>query len=110
MLQATEIFPTCVRSSGLGCVQFCVKIFGLAGPHITALGAKDKRLPFVPMGLLNLFAAVASFFLPETVGCSLPETLQEASDFGKDQRYFSFVKNGKVYNRSGEENVSETHV
>ena len=77
---------------------FVAAIFGLAGPHITGLGTKDKRIPLGAMGLINLVAAVASSFIPETVGCDLPETLKAASDYGKDQKYFSYVKNGKVFN------------
>ena len=105
-LQAIEIFPTCVRNTGLGFVGFVAAIFGLAGPHITGLGTKDKRIPLGAMGLINVVAAVAASFLPETVGCDLPETLEAASNFGKDQQYFSYVKNGKVFNRSAAEKGS----
>jgi len=31
-------------------------------------------------------------FLPETIGASLPETLEEAAEFGKDQKYFSWIR------------------
>ena len=73
-------------------------MFGLAGPHITGLGADDKRIPLGAMGLINLVAAAAASFLPETVGVDLPETLQAASDYGKDQNYFSYLENGKIIN------------
>ena len=98
-LQAIELFPTCVRNTGLGFVGFVAAIFGLAGPHITGLGADDKRIPLGAMGLINVIASVAASFLPETVGCELPETLQAASDYGKDQTYYSYVKNGKIVQR-----------
>ena len=97
-LQAIEIFPTCVRNSGIGFIGFVATLFGLAGPHITGLGAEDPRIPLAAMGLINLVATVASSFLPETVGCDLPETLKAAAEYGKDQNYFSYVKNGKVVN------------
>jgi hypothetical protein len=99
-LQAIEIFPTCVRNSGLGFVGFVAAILGLAGPHITGLGSEDPRIPLGAMGLINIIAAVTSSFLPETVGCDLPETLNAASEYGKNQHYFSYVKNGKVHNVS----------
>ena len=102
-LQAIELFPTCVRNTGIGFVGFVAAIFGLAGPHITALGAKyDKRIPLGVMGLINIIAAIAASFLPETMGCDLPETLKSASDFGRDQKYFSYVKNGHLKNKSQE--------
>ena len=109
-LQAIELFPTCIRNSGFGFVGFVATMFGLTGPHITALGKKDKRIPFGAIGLINLVAAVAASFLPETVGCDLPETLQAASDYGKDQQYFSYVKNGKIFNRSAKVKDSKNHI
>ena len=107
-LQAIELFPTCIRNTGLGFVGFVALMFGLVGPHVAALGIKDKRIPHGVMCLINLVAAIAATFLPETVGCDLPETLQEASDYGKDQRYFSYVKNGKIVNNLPQENDSKT--
>ena len=73
-------------------------LLSLAGPHITGLGFKDRRIPVGAMGLISLIAAIASSFLPETVGSALPETLEAASTYGRDQSYFSYVKNGKIIN------------
>ena len=64
-LQSIELFPTCIRNSGLGFIGV--------------------------MGLINFVAAIASSFLPETVGCDLPETLEAATIYGNDQSYFSYV-------------------
>ena len=95
-LQSIELFPTCVRNTGIGFVSFVASMFGLAGPHITALGSKDKRIPLGVMGLINFMASITASFLPETLGCDLPETLKSSSDFGRDQAFFSYVINGKV--------------
>ena len=95
-LQSIELFPTCVRNTGIGFVSFVAAMFGLAGPHITALGSKDKRIPLGVMGLINLLASITASFLPETLECDLPETLKSASNFGRDQAFFSYVTNGKV--------------
>ena len=105
-LQAIELFPTCVRNTGIGFIGFVAAMFGLAGPHITALGANDQRIPLGVMGLINMVAAITASFLPETVGCDLPETLKSASMFGEDQSYFSYVKNGKLQNNSKKGNKS----
>ena len=102
-LQAIELFPTCVRNTGIGFVGFVAAMFGLAGPHITALGASDKRIPLGAMGLINILAAIMASFLPETLGCDLPETLKSASMFGNDQSFFSYVKDGKLQNTSKKE-------
>ena len=108
-LQAMELFPTCVRSTGLGFSAFVAGLFSLGGPHITGLGSKDKRIPLGAMGLINLVAAVSSSFLPETVGCALPETLQAASDYGQNHDYFSYIKDGKIYNFLSKSTTSTTH-
>ena len=100
-LQAIEIFPTCIRNSGIGFVGFVAAIFGLSGPHITGLGAKDKRIPLGVMGLINLTAAAAASFIPETADCDLPETVKAASEYGQDQPYFSYI------NCSTNRNLSE---
>ena len=95
-LQAIELFPTCVRNTGLGFIGTMASLFGLVGPHITGLGADEPRIPLGAMGLINLVAAIAASFLPETVGVDLPETLQAASEYGNDQKYFSYLKHRKT--------------
>ena len=97
-LQAIELFPTCIRNTGLGFTAFAALLLGLSGPHITALGTDDSRIPLGVMGFINLIAAIAASFIPETLGCDLPETLKSASQYGNDQRYFSYVRNGKILN------------
>lgn len=106
-LQAIELFPTCVRNTGIGFVSFVATMFGLAGPHITSLGKIDKRIPLGVMGLINLVGSITVSFLPETVGCDLPETLKSASDFGKDQQFFSYVRSRNLLNKP---NDAEEHL
>ena len=72
---------------------FVTGMLGLSGPHMTALGTHDSSIPHLVMGFINLVAAVAASFLPETRGCALPETLKAAAEYGSDQRYFSYVRN-----------------
>ena len=43
--------------------------------------------------LINFVGAIVASFLPETLGCSLPETILESSEFGKDQKYLSWLWN-----------------
>ena len=61
-----------------------------------------------------LFGAIAASFLPETVGVALPETLGEATKFGEDQKYFSWIRkndnhrgNGASKNEDDEESVKQ---
>ena len=42
-----------------------------------------KPLPLLIFGALSIISGSLIIFLPETVGCELPQTLQESEDFGK---------------------------
>jgi len=69
------------------------------------LGATDLKLPYLAMFLISGAGAVSVSFLPETLGATLPETLDEASDFGKNDKYFSFKLPERIQasNKSDEE-------
>ena len=85
-----EIFPTCVRQSGIGFCSFISQMISIGGPYTIALGATDLRYPYLALFLICLSGTVATSFLPETIGAKLPETLEDANDFGKGDSYFSF--------------------
>lgn len=42
------------------------------------------------MMLICLVGAIATSFLPETLGAKLPETLEDANQFGRSDKFFSF--------------------
>ena len=42
------------------------------------------------MFMICLTGSLATSFLPETVGAKLPETLEDANQFGRTDKYFSF--------------------
>ena len=42
-------------------------------------------LPLLILGLCSIVGALAAYFLPETAGRTLPQTLEDGSQFGKDQ-------------------------
>ncbi len=54
------------------------------------------------MALICLTGGLAASFLPETAGSELPETMEEAAEFGKDHGYFSWVM--PHHNRAGAKN------
>lgn len=89
-IQAMEVFPTCVRQSGIGFCTFISQTISIGGPYCIALGTTDLRYPYLVMFLICLAGTVATSFLPETVGAKLPETLEDANQFGRSDKYFSF--------------------
>ena len=116
--QAMEVFPTCVRQSGIGFATLVSQMISLGGPHVIFLGITDSKLPYLVMFLICLSGAVATLFLPETLGRKLPETIKEAVEFGRRDKFFSFLpekdahvesSNGKVGRREeGEDEDEET--
>ncbi|XP_046383064.1 organic cation transporter protein-like isoform X2 [Ischnura elegans] len=91
-LQSLEVYPTCLRQTGTSAGLIMASIFGVIAPFIVYMGVTiDKRYPFATIAGLGIIGAVTASFLPETLDQQLPETLEEAKAFGKDQKYWSIV-------------------
>ncbi len=95
-VQAMEIFPTQIRQSGIGFATLISQTISIGGPYVIYLGMTDLKLPYAIMFLVCLVGAVSASFLPETLNCKLPETMAEASTFGREDGYFSFRPHGYV--------------
>uniref|UniRef100_A0A182W0H4 Major facilitator superfamily (MFS) profile domain-containing protein n=1 Tax=Anopheles minimus TaxID=112268 RepID=A0A182W0H4_9DIPT len=92
-LQSIEIYPTCLRQTGLSVGTIAATTFGIVGPYVVHLGTEyDVRYPFLVMGLSTAVGVLAALFLPETLHQSLPNTIEEAQKFGKHQRFWSLPK------------------
>ncbi|KAK8386156.1 hypothetical protein O3P69_010703 [Scylla paramamosain] len=91
---SAEIFPTEYRSVGIGACSMCARIGGILAPFISSLASIYQPLPLLVFGVLSIISGLLIILLPETVGCELPQTLQESEDFGRDQSiwYFSCCK------------------
>ena len=92
-LQAIELFPTAIRNSGMGFSNLMRDTLQIFAPQVTYLALADKRIPYIIIAAINFIGGIVASFLPETLGCSLPETILESSEFGKDQKYFSWLWN-----------------
>lgn len=90
-LQANEMFPTCVRQTGTALGNIAACLLAVLGPYIVHLGTWDARLPYLVVGGITTLGAALAAFLPETLHVRLPETLQDARSFGRDQPFFSCV-------------------
>ncbi|XP_035782320.1 beta-alanine transporter-like [Anopheles albimanus] len=92
-LQSIEIYPTCLRQTGMSVGTIAATLFGIVGPYLVHLGTEyDVRYPFIVMGLSAVVGTMAALFLPETLHQALPNTIEEARHFGKDQRFWSLPK------------------
>ena len=64
---AFEVFPTVVRSQGVGFCSICERIGGLVAPYfVGVLQEANPILPFVIMGILAAGSSVIGLIQPET--------------------------------------------
>ncbi|XP_032788170.2 organic cation transporter 1 isoform X1 [Daphnia magna] len=88
-LYASELLPTVVRSQAMAIASFVAGIGLIAFPYIVFLAVYSRLLPLLIMGLLATAGALCSVLLPETLGVSLPQTLEEGEAFGLRHRIWS---------------------
>uniref|UniRef100_A0A7M5XDM5 Major facilitator superfamily (MFS) profile domain-containing protein n=1 Tax=Clytia hemisphaerica TaxID=252671 RepID=A0A7M5XDM5_9CNID len=77
-LYTVELFPTVVRTLGMGTCIFWSRVGGMIAPQILLLGGVSINiLPTIIIGVMALLAALDVYFLPETFGKLLPNTIEE---------------------------------
>ncbi|GFN90126.1 organic cation transporter protein [Plakobranchus ocellatus] len=84
-----ELFPTNLRNSVVGTSSMVARVGGIISPYIADLGGLvegkfGKSLPYVVFGLSGLVAGLLALMLPETLNHKMPETIQDAVNFGKN--------------------------
>lgn len=84
-LYGGETFPTVVRSNGIGLCSFIGRLGSVSAPFITDLKPIASFLPPLIFGIISLIGGILTFFLPETRGFPLPETLEDGEKFGKKE-------------------------
>ena len=78
-LYNAELFPTEVRTSGIGSASFIGRFGGMVAPWVELLGKQYHRnIPSIIFGSTALLAGILAIILPETHGIELPYTLEEA--------------------------------
>ncbi len=86
--QIHEIMPTEVRAQGTALANAFSAVALIASPYIAYSGAIDRGLPFYILGGGGILACFVAVGLPETAREKLPDTLEQAREFGKDQPFF----------------------
>ena len=82
-MDGSEVFPTVIRTVGVGSCTLFGRLGSLLAPQVLLLGElllpdMPGLVPFILFGLLCLVAAVLVINLPETLGTKLPDTIEEA--------------------------------
>ncbi|ODM94865.1 Organic cation transporter 1 [Orchesella cincta] len=89
-IQATELFPTPFRTTGSGLASTTSSITIILVPYIVYTGKTSMTTPWIVSSLMSYAGMIAAAFIPETVNHNLPETLEEAGNFGKGRKFWSF--------------------
>ena len=80
----SELFPTPIRTTSVGFCSMSSRLVSIAAPYLTLYlpAVTFKQMPFIVFGLATLLAAVASAFVPESLGHPMPDTIEEAARLG----------------------------
>jgi len=85
-LYGAELFPTVVRSSGVGLCSMIGRVGSIVAPLICDLDAYALWIAPLIFGLFSVLSMVGTIFIPETRGTLLPETLEDGENFGRKKK------------------------
>lgn len=71
----------------------------LAVPYLIYLSVHGKAIPFIVIGSVAIIAGILASFLPETLNENLPQTISDAEEFGKNQKFFSWNRRRRSISR-----------
>ncbi|XP_040006569.1 solute carrier family 22 member 4-like [Xiphias gladius] len=79
----SELFPTVIRNTAMGCCSMAARIGTIISPFIIYLGQYFRALPYILMGGLAICGTVICLLLPETFGKPLPETISQMQQISR---------------------------
>ena len=82
-----ELYPTVIRTMGLGTSSTVARVAGMLAPQITLLNRYWAPCMVVTLGTAGFISALLTPFLPDTTGHELPQLLKEGENFQADHRY-----------------------
>ncbi|KAL0994546.1 hypothetical protein UPYG_G00123800 [Umbra pygmaea] len=80
-IYTAEIYPTVVRSAGVGMCSSAARLGTIAAPYVIYLGSVNKYLPYIIMGSMTIVVSAGNLLLPETFRKVLPETVEQMQQF-----------------------------
>ncbi|KAL9888582.1 organic cation transporter protein isoform 1-T7 [Glossina fuscipes fuscipes] len=87
---ATELIPTCVRGQGVAVVHVVGYAFTFFSTYILYMRHYFFPLPEIILGFISLLGAALCLLLPETLHRTLPNSLEDGENFGKNDRWYTF--------------------
>ncbi|XP_046328657.2 solute carrier family 22 member 6-A-like [Haliotis rufescens] len=80
---APEIYPTNLRSAGMGSGSTAARVGGMIAPFISILAEIVPWAPGTIFGIACLVTAALNYMLPEAEGRELPQTIEDVKAWGK---------------------------
>lgn len=84
---AAEVYPTPIRSTGLGFCAFVGNFFGLVYPFVIALRIYVDFLPQIIFGSFSFLGLVVSFYIPETRDVGIIHSFEQAQKLYAGQKF-----------------------
>uniref|UniRef100_G3R4H4 Solute carrier family 22 member 4 n=1 Tax=Gorilla gorilla gorilla TaxID=9595 RepID=G3R4H4_GORGO len=72
-----ELYPTLVRNMAVGVTSTASRVGSIIAPYFVYLGDYNRMLPYIVMGSLTVLIGILTLFFPESLGMTLPETLEQ---------------------------------
>ncbi|XP_055946439.1 organic cation transporter-like protein isoform X1 [Argiope bruennichi] len=83
-LFTAEIFPTLLRNIGVGSASTVARFAASMAPFVRELErATHPVVPQILYGVVCIISAGLSLLLPETMNCSIPDTIKEAAKISR---------------------------
>ncbi|KAK7130967.1 hypothetical protein R3I94_016190 [Phoxinus phoxinus] len=79
-LYSGELYPTVIRQNGMGWVSMMARFGAMVAPMVLLLGEDSQWLPGFIYGGAPIVSGIIAYFLPETLGQPLPDTIQDVDD------------------------------
>lgn len=86
---SAELFPTIIRSTGVGVGTMCASLSAAIAPMIILLDSFDPEIPTAVFGIIAILFGSCALLLPETLGRRLPESLLDGESFGIGDNCFT---------------------
>lgn len=85
---SAEYLPTVVRVQGVAFIHNLGYVADMLSPLVMYLQVINPSLPFWILAIVAFIGGTSILFLPETMGKDLPQTLQDAENFGLDDNFW----------------------
>ncbi|XP_050358488.1 carcinine transporter-like [Nymphalis io] len=93
---AAELLPTVLRAQGLALIHIAGYFATILVPYIVYSATLWSALPLLLLGAMGVCGGCVALLLPESLGADMPQSVRDAEDFGREQKFWDGPWNRKV--------------